>query len=182
MLYLEQPVQVGLSYDTLANFTVDLSSGNVTALNEDEPIPEQNATFLVGTYPSRNRNNTAQGTRNAAISLWHFAQVWFQEFPGYHPNDSRISIATESCTSNPTLFVLLWAKYLHRSSEYQVPVLPRPDPIASQMAADTAPASPPSSRSKTKRSSTARRTAAVVPPPPPPPRASSTSSTSTRCS
>lgn len=99
MLYLEQPVQVGLSYDTLANYTLDLISGNVTALgeDEDEPIPEQNATFLIGTYPSRNRNNTAQGTRNAAIALWHFAQVWFQEFPGYHPNDSRISIATESC-------------------------------------------------------------------------------------
>lgn len=100
MLYLEQPVQVGLSYDTLANFTLDLISGNVTALDDDEPIPEQNTTFLVGTYPSQNSNNTAQGTRNAAIAMWHFAQVWFQEFPGYHPNDSRVSIATESCKSS----------------------------------------------------------------------------------
>lgn len=39
---------------------------------------------------------TTQGTENSARALWNFAQVWFQEFPGYKPNDSRISIATES--------------------------------------------------------------------------------------
>ncbi|KAK2781854.1 hypothetical protein FQN53_000281 [Emmonsiellopsis sp. PD_33] len=96
MLYLDQPTQVGLSYDTLANYTSNLITGETTKLKPDDPIPEQNATFLVGTYPSGDGNNTALGTRNAAIALWHFAQVWFQEFPGYHPKDSRISIATES--------------------------------------------------------------------------------------
>ncbi|KAF3481026.1 carboxypeptidase S1 [Arthroderma uncinatum] len=96
MLYLDQPVQVGLSYDTLANFTRNLVTDTITKLEPNDPIPEQNATFLVGTYASRDGTKTAQGTRNAAIALWHFAQVWFQEFPGYHPRDSRISIATES--------------------------------------------------------------------------------------
>ncbi|KAM5463183.1 hypothetical protein MauCBS54593_007593 [Microsporum audouinii] len=96
MLYLDQPVQVGLSYDTLANFTRNLVTDEITKLEPGDPIPEQNATFLVGTYASRNMDTTARGTRNAAIALWHFAQVWFQEFPGYHPRDSRISIATES--------------------------------------------------------------------------------------
>ncbi|KAI0472260.1 carboxypeptidase S1 [Xylaria cf. heliscus] len=96
MLYIEQPVQVGFSYDTLRNYTYDLVTGNTVPLNGSDPIPEQNSTRLVGTYPSNNRNNTAQGSRNAAITMWHFAQTWFQEFPGYHPNDSRISLATES--------------------------------------------------------------------------------------
>ncbi|EDN07998.1 hypothetical protein HCAG_04508 [Histoplasma mississippiense (nom. inval.)] len=68
MLYLDQPVQVGLSYDTLANYTKNLITGELTKLGPDDPIPQQNATFL----------------------------VWFQEFPGYHPGDSRISLATES--------------------------------------------------------------------------------------
>ncbi|RMZ16090.1 hypothetical protein D0862_01388 [Hortaea werneckii] len=122
MLYLDQPVQVGLSYDGLQNVTLDLLEGDVfissfwemkkdnrlgaeevdtlqwlnQTVNDTDPIPEQNSTFLVGTYPTRESNRTALGTENAAIALWHFAQTWFQEFPGYHPNDSRISIATES--------------------------------------------------------------------------------------
>ncbi|KAI7495333.1 Carboxypeptidase S1 [Hortaea werneckii] len=96
MLYLDQPVQVGWSYDGLQNVTLDLLEGDVTLLNDTDPIPDQNSTFLVGTYPSRDSNRTSLGTENAAIALWHFAQTWFQEFPGYHPNDSRISIATES--------------------------------------------------------------------------------------
>lgn len=96
MLYIEQPVQVGFSYDTLRNYTYNLVTGRTVALNASDPIPEQNTTQLVGTYPSNNRTSTAQGSRNAAIAIWHFAQTWFQEFPAYHPNDSRISLATES--------------------------------------------------------------------------------------
>ncbi|KAI0376564.1 serine carboxypeptidase [Hypomontagnella monticulosa] len=96
MLFLDQPTQVGFSYDTLQNVTLDLVSGRVVKLNESDSTPEQNTTLLLGTYPSQDRNQTAKGSRNAAIALWHFAQAWFQEFPGYHPNDSRISIATES--------------------------------------------------------------------------------------
>ncbi|KAI1780248.1 serine carboxypeptidase [Hypoxylon cercidicola] len=96
MLFLDQPTQVGFSYDTLQNVTLDLVSGRVVKLDESDPVPEQETTLLVGTYPSLNRNQTARGTRNAAIAMWHFAQTWFQEFPGYHPNDSRISLATES--------------------------------------------------------------------------------------
>ena len=96
MLYLDQPVQVGLSYDILTPITSDLVTGEVTILNDTDPVPEQNATFLVGTYPSQDSNNTSLGSENAAFALWHFAQSWFQEFPQYSPNDSRISIATES--------------------------------------------------------------------------------------
>lgn len=95
MLYIDQPVQVGFSYDSLRNITRDLFGG-VQTLNASAPIPEQNATFQTGTYASGNRNTTSWGSRNAAIALWHFSQVWFQEFPGYHPNDDRISIATQS--------------------------------------------------------------------------------------
>ncbi|KAI3327522.1 carboxypeptidase S1 [Xylariaceae sp. AK1471] len=96
MLYIDQPVQVGFSYDVLKNFTYDLISEEFAPLDSSDPVPEQNTTLLVGTFPSNNRSMTAQGTRNAAIAMWHFAQTWFQEFPAYHPNDSRISLATES--------------------------------------------------------------------------------------
>ena len=96
MLYLDQPVQVGLSYDTLQNITYDLVTGELTLLNDTHPIPEQNATFLVGTYPSQEPDQTAFGSIHGSYALWHFAQTWFQEFPDYKPNDDRVSIATES--------------------------------------------------------------------------------------
>lgn len=96
MLYLDQPVQVGFSYDTLQNITRNYVTGEVTLLNETSPIPETNTTFVAGTSASRNANSTAFGSINAAKALWEFAQVWFQEFPGYKPNDDRISLATQS--------------------------------------------------------------------------------------
>jgi carboxypeptidase C (cathepsin A) len=94
MLYIDQPVQVGFSYDILVNVTTDLLSGDTNILNPGDPIPEQNATFLIGTYPSQKLQNTAASTENAARAFWNFAQVWFQEFPG-HKRD-RVSLATES--------------------------------------------------------------------------------------
>jgi carboxypeptidase C (cathepsin A) len=96
MLYIDQPNQVGLSYDQLSNITKNVLTGEITYLNETSEIPEQNATFQVGTYPSGEVSATARGSRNAAYALWHFAQTFFAEFPGYHPNDSRISLATQS--------------------------------------------------------------------------------------
>lgn len=48
MLYLDQPVQVGLSYDNLQNITSNLLTGDITLLNDTDPIPEQNNTFYVG--------------------------------------------------------------------------------------------------------------------------------------
>ncbi|KAH9864726.1 hypothetical protein IAQ61_008670, partial [Plenodomus lingam] len=96
MLYFDQPVQVGFSYDTLQNVTRNLVDNNVTLLDKTDPIPVQNSTFLTGTYPSRNPNNTAFGSVNGAVASWHFAQAWFQEFPHYLPNDTRISLAAQS--------------------------------------------------------------------------------------
>ncbi|CAK3839225.1 Carboxypeptidase S1 B [Lecanosticta acicola] len=96
MLYVDQPVQAGLSYDTLRNVTYNLVKGNVTYLNKTDPIPQQNSTFLVGTWPSRNPNNTSFGTINAAYAMWYFLQVWTQEFHEYKTYDDRINLATES--------------------------------------------------------------------------------------
>ena len=96
MLYLDQPVQAGFSYDVPTNGTLDLTSGNVTVEGLSAGVPEQNNTFLVGTFGSQIQNSTANNTSNAARALWHFAQAWFQEFPAYKPNNDKISIWTES--------------------------------------------------------------------------------------
>jgi carboxypeptidase C (cathepsin A) len=96
MLYIDQPVQTGFSYDYLINATYDLIDEVVTQLSPNDPIPKQNNTFLVGTLPSNQASFTANSTTNAASALWYFAQTFFQEFPDYKPNDNRISIWTES--------------------------------------------------------------------------------------
>ncbi|RMZ88721.1 hypothetical protein DV736_g4038, partial [Chaetothyriales sp. CBS 134916] len=98
MLFIDQPNQVGLGYDVLTNGTQDLldPSGDVDVSPFDGRVPKQNTTFLVGTFPSQNEWSTANGTENAARSLWHFAQVWFQNFPYYKPSDHRVSLWTES--------------------------------------------------------------------------------------
>jgi carboxypeptidase C (cathepsin A) len=96
MLYIDQPVQVGFSYDSLVNVTTNLLTGEVNILNDTMEIPQQNNTLLVGTFPSQNPNMTSRGSRNAAMAIWHFAQIWFEEFPGYRTTDDRISISTQS--------------------------------------------------------------------------------------
>lgn len=97
MLYIDQPVQVGNSYDELFNGTYDQTTGEVTLMDfSDGDVPEQNWTTLVGTFPSQELWAAPNNTENAARSMWHFAQVWFQEFPAYKPNDDRISLWTES--------------------------------------------------------------------------------------
>lgn len=95
MLYIDQPVQVGFSYNTLVNVTVN-TFGGVQPILAGQPIPASNATLRVGTYPSASANNTSLGSINGAMALWHFFQVFLTEFPGYQPNDDRFSIATQS--------------------------------------------------------------------------------------
>ncbi|CZT21300.1 probable Carboxypeptidase S1 homolog B [Ramularia collo-cygni] len=107
VMWIDQPVQVGFSYDVLTNITKNLLNGHVTVLNATDPIPEQNSTFLVGTYGSQDVNHTSHGSVNGAAALWHFAQSWFQEFPEYKPNNNRISLTTESYGGRygPAIFV-----------------------------------------------------------------------------
>lgn len=95
MLFIDQPVQVGFSYDALYNGTLDLleAAGLEAQVGGEDlagpirlrddfaegGVPETNATFYVGTFPSQNMSRTADSTEHAAVALWHFAQTWFEE-------------------------------------------------------------------------------------------------------
>lgn len=120
MLYIDQPAQVGFSYDVLTNATVRLRRSsssedgidgepdyyeivptNFTSGGGGEEPPDfgklVNLTAGVGTFGSQRADRgTANTTARAAHSLWHFAQTWFAEFPHYHPEDGRISLWAES--------------------------------------------------------------------------------------
>jgi hypothetical protein len=79
MLYIDQPVQVGFSYDILTNGTLDQFTSIVTPIDFLSGIPESNNTFVVGTFSSQNPNSTANTTTNGAHALWHFVQAWLEE-------------------------------------------------------------------------------------------------------
>lgn len=90
LLFIDQPVQVGFSYDTLNNGTYDVlesdeddweETGGPIRLREfeDGDLPETNATFLLGTFASQNGTLVPNSTEHAAVALWHFAQTWFEE-------------------------------------------------------------------------------------------------------
>ncbi|KAE8354292.1 Alpha/Beta hydrolase protein [Aspergillus coremiiformis] len=96
MLYIDQPSQVGFSYDVPTNGTYDQLQSNWDVSRYSNGVPQQNNTFYVGTFPSQNQSTTANTTENAGRALWHFAQTWFSEFPEYKPHDDRVSIWTES--------------------------------------------------------------------------------------
>ncbi|CAH0050996.1 unnamed protein product [Clonostachys solani] len=96
ILYIDQPNQVGFSYDVPTNGTMNPADDTITVADFSETIPESNFTSRVGTFSSQKASNTANTTDQAAHALWHFAQIWFSEFPHYKPNDDKISLWTES--------------------------------------------------------------------------------------
>lgn len=95
MLYLDQPNQVGFSYDVLTNGTwkLDEYDGDffvVPANFSKDGLPEANLTNHYGTFASQDLSQTANSTAHAAHALWHFAQTWFFEFPHYKPANDRM--------------------------------------------------------------------------------------------
>jgi hypothetical protein len=83
MLYVDQPVQVGFSYDSLINGTIDqlISPFAVTPDRANlSVVPSVNNTFLAGTFASQNNATTANTTHDAALAIWHFMQTWTQEY------------------------------------------------------------------------------------------------------
>ncbi|KAL7807949.1 Alpha/Beta hydrolase protein [Trichoderma aethiopicum] len=98
MLYIDEPNQVGFSYDTPTNCTANLTHDGFSLEPADfsAQLPELNLTSMVGTFSSQKPTHTTNSTAQAAHALWHFAQTWFSEFPHYKPSDDRISIWAES--------------------------------------------------------------------------------------
>ncbi|EAQ88636.1 hypothetical protein CHGG_05255 [Chaetomium globosum CBS 148.51] len=98
LLYIDQPVQVGFSYDKLVSGTIDetLLPYVVSPLAGDAQAPELNSTFLRGTFSSQDPMSAPNTTATAALAAWHFMQIWMKHFPKYEPQDNKVSIWGES--------------------------------------------------------------------------------------
>lgn len=101
MLYVDQPVGTGYSYDAMTKSTLDLTfhgdfqkdgTGIVPFESWGSKVPAQNTTFVYGTLPSQNPYHTSNTTGVAAVTFWHFAQAWFGDFPEYTTSNSRVAM------------------------------------------------------------------------------------------
>ncbi|KAK7959323.1 carboxypeptidase S1 [Apiospora aurea] len=97
MLYIDQPVQTGFSYDRLINGTISEpdSPFNVAQHKSMEGV-QVNSTNLAGVFSSQDELSTANTTATAARAAWQFMQTWMTEFPHYKPKSNQFSIWTES--------------------------------------------------------------------------------------
>lgn len=76
MLYIDQPVQTGFSYDTLVNGTIS------EALSPFAVLPAQatkNDTSLAGIFSSGNSSLAPNSTMAVALPMWDFMQIWLKE-------------------------------------------------------------------------------------------------------
>ena len=81
MLYIDQPVTTGFSYSTIVNGIMDLLSPTqeFTMIDEPSKFLQRNLTTVGATISARDPASTVHTTMQAARTMWHFAQVWFQE-------------------------------------------------------------------------------------------------------
>ncbi|KAI4240433.1 MAG: hypothetical protein L6R40_005144 [Gallowayella cf. fulva] len=84
VLFIDQPNQVGFSFDKLTNGSLDLIDSTVNfAPSSAAGQPEH--TYLDGTFSSNNANASANTTEIAAHSMWHMLQGFLAAFPQYNP-------------------------------------------------------------------------------------------------
>lgn len=83
MLYIDQPVQVGFSYNTLVNGTLDEIPTPFVYKPQDfskAGVLETNLTFLTGTFSTPSRAAAPNTTVAVAPIMWDFMQTWMQEY------------------------------------------------------------------------------------------------------
>ena len=85
ILYVDEPNQVGFSYDTPTNGSLNLFTSIISEPASDVPSGQPSYTFLNGTFSSNNDSSTANTTQIAAYAIWHMLQGFLGAFPQYNP-------------------------------------------------------------------------------------------------
>ncbi|KAH0282290.1 alpha/beta-hydrolase [Aureobasidium namibiae CBS 147.97] len=111
MLYIDQPVMTGFSYDSLINGTI------FEALSPFAVLPAQvpkNDSSLAGIFSSGDKSSTPNNTLAAAPPMWDFMQIWLRDFPGYSGNKQKFSIWGESYGGH---WVPTFADYFYKQND-----------------------------------------------------------------
>ncbi|KAI5861400.1 alpha/beta-hydrolase [Durotheca rogersii] len=90
MLFIDQPNQVGFSYDVPTNGSLDLLTNTVYIPPAERPNSLPPTAYLDGTFSSMNISNTANTTETAAVATWHMLQGFLSAFPELNPPKDNI--------------------------------------------------------------------------------------------
>ncbi|KAL8697098.1 MAG: hypothetical protein Q9224_002467 [Gallowayella concinna] len=105
IIFIDQPNQVGFSFDKLTNGSLNLMDSTVASSPSAAPAGQPEYTYLDGTFSSNNGSASANTTEIAAHTIWHMLQGFLAAFPQYNPavtlNDTQsgsvgINLFTES--------------------------------------------------------------------------------------
>ncbi|PHH77245.1 hypothetical protein CDD80_775 [Ophiocordyceps camponoti-rufipedis] len=92
MLYVDQPIHTGFSYDVPTPGFLDVKSGNITI----KPDPQTSGSHIAGIFSSQDVKATANTTAMAAIQYWNFLQVWTHDFLAGRPHRDALALWAES--------------------------------------------------------------------------------------
>ncbi|KAH7635207.1 Alpha/Beta hydrolase protein [Sordaria sp. MPI-SDFR-AT-0083] len=128
MLFVDQPNQVGFSYDTPTNGSLDLTTG-MSSPNMQLPDGFPPSLFLNGTFSSSNIQNTANTTQNAAMAVYHLLQGLASALPEYVLDKNSplgINLFTESYGGHyGPVFADVWVKENDKLKKRAMPLSKR---------------------------------------------------------
>ncbi|KAL8961222.1 MAG: hypothetical protein Q9193_002194, partial [Seirophora villosa] len=106
VIFIDQPNQVGFSFDKRVNASLDLLDTKRILPASSAPAGQPEYTYLNGTFSSNDGVSSANTTEIAARTMWHMLQGFLGTFPQYNP-----AITSNSTHSGPVGINLFTESY-----------------------------------------------------------------------
>ncbi|KAL9015030.1 MAG: hypothetical protein Q9173_000328 [Seirophora scorigena] len=106
VIFIDQPNQVGFSFDRRVNASLDLLDTKWILPASSAPAGQPEYTYLNGTFSSNDGASSANTTEIAARTMWHMLQGFLGTFPQYNP-----AITSNSTHSGPVGINLFTESY-----------------------------------------------------------------------